>query len=113
MLEAASAAAVATAGSPAQVERRRRLTPAALEVTNQKVPSAYSPIVIAGGVRIADFLLIAAIGLALYFGYVMPRAGFFQWEYAAAIFGITFAAVSSFQAADIYDVDIFRGTLRQ
>ena len=62
------------------VERRRRLTTAALEVTNQKVPGAYSPIVIAGGVRIADFLLIAAIGFALYFGYVMPRAGF-QWEY--------------------------------
>ena len=38
----------------------------------------------------------------------MPRAGF-QWEYAAAIFGTTLAAVISFQAADIYDVEVFRG----
>jgi Undecaprenyl-phosphate glucose phosphotransferase len=112
MLEAASAAAVAGTADRPPVERRRRLTTAALAVTNQKVPSAYSPIVIAGGVRLADFLLIAAVGFALYFGYVMPRAGF-QWEYAAAIFGITVAAVISFQAADIYDLDIFRGQLRQ
>ena len=84
MLEAASAAAVAGTADRPPVERRRRLTTAALAVTSQKVPSAYSPIVIAGGVRLADFVLIAAIGFVLYFGYVVPRGGF-QWEYAAAI----------------------------
>src|SRR4051812_28092755 len=112
MLEAASAAAIASPADRPPVERRRRLTPAALAVTSQKVPSAYSPIVIAGGVRIADFFLIALTGFALYFAYVVPRGGF-HWEYAAAIFGITFAAVISFQSADIYDVDVFRGQLRQ
>ena len=45
----------ATADRP-PVERRRRLSPAALAVTNQKVHRAYSPIVIAGGVRLADFV---------------------------------------------------------
>jgi Undecaprenyl-phosphate glucose phosphotransferase len=114
MLDAATSAAM-TAGATADrpsLERRRRLTSAALTVTNQKVPSAYSPIVIAGAVRIADFVLIGLIGLSLYVGYVAPRSGF-QWEYPAAIFGLTLATVISFQAADIYDVEVFRGQLRQ
>src|SRR5260370_23372386 len=78
------AAAAATADRP-QVERRRRLTPAALAVTNQKVCGAYSPIVIAGAVRLADFILLSLIGIALYFGYVSRLAGF-HWGYVAALF---------------------------
>src|SRR6202171_3839428 len=84
MLDAAAAAAlVATADRP-PVERRRRLSQAALAVTNQKVQRAYSPIVIAGAVRVADFVLLSVVGIALYFGYVVPLSGF-HWEYAAAI----------------------------
>ena len=94
------------------VERRRRLSPAALAVTNQKVHRAYSPIVIAGAVRVIDFVLLSLIGVALYLWYVMPLAGF-HWEYVAAIIGMTFAAVVCFQAADIYQVQVFRGQLRQ
>ncbi len=71
MLDAAATAA-ATAADARQppVERRRRLSPAALAVTNQKVRPAYSPIVIAGAVRLADFVLLSLVGVALYFGYV-------------------------------------------
>ncbi|NPU27317.1 exopolysaccharide biosynthesis polyprenyl glycosylphosphotransferase [Bradyrhizobium denitrificans] len=68
---AASAATIAVAGQPA-IERRRRLSPAALAVTNQKVHRAYSPIVLAGFVRIADFGLLSFVGSAVYFGYVVP-----------------------------------------
>ena len=114
MLDAAASAAatMTVADGQPQVERRRRLSPLALAITNQKVSNAYSPIVIAGGVRIADFLLISAIGISLYFVCVVPLSGF-HWEYIAAILGMTAAAVISFQAADIYDVEIFRGQLRQ
>jgi Undecaprenyl-phosphate glucose phosphotransferase len=105
------AAATAAEGRP-PVERRRRLSLAALAVTNQKVPGAYSPIVIAGAVRVIDFALLSLIGVALYLGYVMPRAGF-RWEYVAAIIGMTVSAVVCLQAADIYQVQIFRGQLRQ
>ena len=79
------AAATATAARP-PVERRRRLTPAALAVANEKVGRAYSPIVIAGVVRLIDFVLLSAIGVALYFGYMVPLNGFY-WEFIAAIFG--------------------------
>jgi Undecaprenyl-phosphate glucose phosphotransferase len=112
MLDAAATAAMtAVAGRP-PVERRRRLSPAALAVTNQKVRRAYSPIVIAGAVRVTDFVLISAIGVSLYLGYVVKISGF-HWEYIAAILGMTAAAIICFQAADIYEVQVFRGQLRQ
>src|SRR5450755_446269 len=105
------AAAIAAADRP-PTERRRRLTQAALAVANQKVRTAYSPIVIAGAVRLADFVLVSLVGVALYLGYVVPLSGF-HWEYIAAIFGMTATAVLCFQAADIYEVQVFRGQLRQ
>jgi len=108
MLEAA---ATASADRP-PIERRRRLSQAALAVANQKVRRAYSPIVIAGAVRIADFSVLSLVGIALYLGYVVPLSGFY-WEYVAAIFAMTAAAVICFQAADIYQVQVFRGQLRQ
>ena len=104
------ATAVASADRP--VERRRRLSLAALAIANLKVRGAYSPIVIAGAVRLADFALVNLIGVGLYLGYVAPRSGF-HWEYVAAILAMTATAVICFQAADIYQVEMFRGQLRQ
>ena len=112
MIDAAATAAVATAGERPQVERRRRLSQAALAVTNQKVRTAYSPIVIAGAVRVADFVLLSIIGIALYLGYVAHLNGF-NWNYVAAILGMAVTAVICFQASDIYEVQVFRGQLRQ
>jgi hypothetical protein len=105
------AAAVTTEARP-PVERRRRLSRAALAVTNQKVPRAYSPIVIAGAVRVVDFAVLSLVGVAIYFGYVVRQDGF-HWPYVAAIFAMAASAVICFQAADIYEVQVFRGQLRQ
>ena len=112
MVDAAAAASVAASADRPPIERRRRLSQAALAVTSQKVGRAYSPVVIAGAVRVADFVLLSLIGVALYLGYMVPLTGF-HWEYIAAILGMTAAAVICFQASDIYDVQIFRGQLRQ
>ena len=109
---AASAAATATMADRPPIERRRRLSQAALAVTNQKVRRAYSPIVIAGAVRITDFVLLSVVGIALYLGYVARLNGFY-WEHIATIFGMAAIAVVCFQAADIYEVQVFRGQLRQ
>jgi Undecaprenyl-phosphate glucose phosphotransferase len=95
-----------------QVERRRRLSPAALAITYQKVGRAYSPIVIVGAVRVVDFIVLSAIGIALYFGYGVSAAGAY-WEFLAAIVGLAGAAVICFQAAGIYDVQLLRGQLRR
>ena len=94
------------------MERRRRLSPAALAVTNQKVRPRLFADRHRRRVRVADFVLLSLIGVALYLWYVMPLAGF-RWEYVAAIIAMTVAAVVCFQAADIYQVQVFRGQLRQ
>src|SRR5437870_11738130 len=112
MFDSAATAAMPTTADRPQIERRRRLTPAAIAVSNQKVGRAYSPIVIAGAVRVIDFAMLSAIGIALYFGYVVPLSGFY-WEFLAAIFGVAATAVICFQAADIYQVQLFRGRLQQ
>jgi Undecaprenyl-phosphate glucose phosphotransferase len=112
MLNAAATAAAAAPAERPPIERRRRLSQAALAVTNQKVRPAYSPIVIAGAVRLADFVLLSLVGVGLYLGYVARLSGF-HWEYIVAIFGITATAVVCFQASDIYEVQVFRGQLRQ
>jgi len=52
------------------------------------------------------------VGVALYLAYVAPLEGL-SWEYIAAIFGISATAVICFQASDIYEVQVFRGQLRQ
>jgi Undecaprenyl-phosphate glucose phosphotransferase len=110
-INAATTLALAADGAP-RVERRLRLSPAALAVTSEKVRSAYPPIVIEGAVRVADFLLIALVGIALYFSYVV-QLNEFSWSYIAAIFAIAAVAVISFQAADVYDVEAFRRQLGQ
>src|SRR4051795_11748941 len=112
MLDAATSAAAKPADRPF-VERRQRLSAAALDVVNQKVARAYSPIVITGFVRLADFALLSLVGIVLYLGYVMPHAGSFSWIYPAQIIAVAVCAVVCFQAADIYQVQLFRGQLRQ
>jgi Undecaprenyl-phosphate glucose phosphotransferase len=112
MPDAVATAAMNTTAERPPIERRRRLTPAALAVANQKVSCAYSPIVITGAVRLVDFAMLSLIGIALYFAYVVRLTGF-HWEYVAAIFGMTATAVICFQASDIYEVQVFRGQLRQ
>ncbi|MDB5629942.1 MAG: sugar transferase [Tardiphaga sp.] len=110
MLNAATAEAT-LAGAPV-FERRRRLSRAALAVTNQKVRKAFSPVVIAGCVRLADFLLLSVIGVAIYLGYAAQIDGF-NWSYIIAILGMTATAVICFQASGIYDIQVFRGHVRQ
>ncbi len=112
MIAAAAATAAATGPDRPAIERRRRLSPAALAVTNQKVRTAYSPVVIVGVARIVDFVLLSVTGIALYLGYVARSSGF-SWEYVGAILAMTATAVLCFQSSDIYQVQIFRGTLRQ
>ncbi|WP_022721267.1 undecaprenyl-phosphate glucose phosphotransferase [Rhodopseudomonas sp. B29] len=106
-----AATATSTAGAPA-VERRKRLSPAALAVANEKVRPAYSAIVIEGLVRLADFVLIALTGVSLYLGYVARMDGF-AWQYIAAILAMTITAVITFQSVELYQLQVFRITLRQ
>ena len=112
---------VVTAATPAAAERAPAsradaLCPAAGKVAETPLAAAYSPIVLAGTVRLIEFTLVLLIGFAIYAGYVVPIDGFAwhdAWQYLAAILGIGTLAMVAFQVADIYQVQAFRGYEKQ
>jgi Undecaprenyl-phosphate glucose phosphotransferase len=88
------------------------LSAAALAVAAQRFKDAYSPIVVAGIVRVIEIALVAAIGFALYFWSVPPLADSARY-YIGAIAGISLLSLLAFQTADIYQVQAFRGHEKQ
>ena len=96
---------VSRGGSKRKQERRQRLSSAALAVADRKVRSAYSPIVIAGVVRLIDFALISLSGMAVYFGYGTSGN---SWHYPILAAGSAAATVLLFQAIDLYQVQYFQ-----
>jgi Undecaprenyl-phosphate glucose phosphotransferase len=90
----------------------RALSATAQRIAAQPLVAAYSPIVLAGSVRMIEFALVLLVGTAVYVGYVVPIDGF-AWHYVTAIVSISVMATLSFQAADIYQVQAFRGYEKQ
>src|SRR5215212_1580797 len=109
---AAGSAVIATAGAIAGSNHGATLSPAAIKVAAQPIPTAYSPIVLAGTVRLVELALIMLVGAAVYAGYVVPIDGF-EWLYVGAIVSVAVLAMLAFQAADIYQVQAFRGYEKQ
>src|SRR3977135_1088852 len=103
---------VVTAASPAAAERAPgsradALCPAAGKVAETPLATAYSPIVLAGTVRLIEFTLVLLIGFAIYAGYVVPMDGFAwhdAWQYLAAIIGVGTQEVTGLHGAAILEV---------
>ncbi len=113
VMNAATATADAVGTDTVGIGKRvKPLSPAALKVAAQPIAAAWSPIVVAGVVRMLEFTLIVLVGLAVYVGYVVPVDGF-EWHYVGAILGIATLALLAFQAADVYQVQAFRGYEKQ
>src|SRR6266480_4936911 len=75
----------------------------------QPIIDSKSPIVVAGFVRIAEFALIAVVGIVTYFAYVYPQYGqVFDLYYIATAFAVATLAVIAFQVVDIYHIHAFR-----
>jgi Undecaprenyl-phosphate glucose phosphotransferase len=89
-----------------------KLSLAALAVAEEPQEPAYSPIVLAGLVRLIEVSLVAAVGFIVYVCYVVPAHGF-AWYYFVTIGGIALLAMMAFQVADIYQVQAFRGHEKQ
>ncbi len=109
-----NASGVAALANPGGISRAapQGLSEAARVAAAEPAPPAYSPIVLAGLVRIFEFCLIALSGLGIYFAYVVPREGL-EWHYFAAVGVIAMLAMLAFQTADIYQVQAFRGHEKQ
>jgi Undecaprenyl-phosphate glucose phosphotransferase len=90
----------------------RKLSTAALDVAGEQFKQAYSPIVLAGTVRVIEVVLVATVGLILYLWYVGLAAESVRY-YLGSIVGISLLSLLAFQAADIYQVQAFRGHEKQ
>jgi Undecaprenyl-phosphate glucose phosphotransferase len=113
MIDAAASSAMAATGTvPRTPPPRRSLSADALSVASEYVPPAYSPIVVAGVVRMIEFGLIVVIGFAVYGIYVVPVNGL-AWHYPVAITGVAALSILAFQTADIYQVQAFRSRASQ
>jgi hypothetical protein len=77
MLDAAATAAMTATADQAPVERRRDLTPAAIASATRKVRPRYSPIVIAGVVRVIDFVMLRRNRHRALFRICRPSQGLF------------------------------------
>jgi Undecaprenyl-phosphate glucose phosphotransferase len=88
------------------------LSPIAQKIANEPTPPGYSPIVLAGTVRLIEFMLVMLVGLAVQLAYIVPLEGF-EWRYPAATVAIAAIATLAFQAADVYQVQAFRGYEKQ
>jgi len=110
--EASSAGGASRAAANGMEGAMQALSSAARNIAAQQSAPAYSPIVVAGTVRLIEFALVIFVGLAVYVGYVVPHDGF-AWYYLGAIVGIALLAMLAFQAADIYQIQAFRGHEKQ
>jgi Undecaprenyl-phosphate glucose phosphotransferase len=97
---------------PAKALAAKALSAAALDVSAQPTMPAYSPIVLAGTVRLIEFLLTVLVGSAIYGAYVVPVEGF-EWHYVAGVLTIAVLSTLALQAADVYQVQAFRGHEKQ
>jgi len=105
----------AAASAVAAMRRRasaRELSPLARAIAAEPLSQAVSPTVLAGIVRASEFVLIAAVGAAVYGLTVFPVEGF-DWRYLLADLAIAGAAIIAFQMFDIYTTAAFRTHVRQ
>jgi len=107
--QSAAATAVAAARRRASV---RELSPLARAIAAEPVSQAISPVVLTGIVRATEFLLIAAVGAAVY-GFTVFRIEGFEWRYAFADLAVAAAAVAAFQVFDTYTTAAFRTQVHQ
>src|SRR3954451_21834227 len=82
----AGSAVIATADAIAGSNHAATLSPAAIKVAAQPIPTAYSPIVLAGTVRLVELALIMLVGAAVYVRLSLPIHGL-ELLYVGGLFG--------------------------
>jgi Undecaprenyl-phosphate glucose phosphotransferase len=102
---------VAASQPSSHPEGQRELNPVARMIAAQPMPQAISQVVLAGMLRLTEFLCIAALGAAIYLAYVGLTDEFI--EYLFAIAGISFLSILTFQWLELYDVAALRTRIEQ
>ena len=86
---------------------RAQLASLAETMAGQVAEPAYSPIVLAGFVRIVEFIIIFSTGVFIHALYVAPRPGF-PTEYYLIVTAVSLLSLIVFQALEVNHVSAFR-----
>ncbi len=83
-------------------------------IAAEPVPRAISPVVLAGIIRLYEFVAIVGAGLAIHHGYVHLLAHEeLSWRYFLAISGVGLAAIFAFQFTGLYSATLLRTRIEQ
>jgi len=92
----------------------RELGPLARMIAAEPAPPAISAVVLAGIVRLYEFLTIAGTGLAIHRIYVGWQAHEpLSWRYFLAVCGMALASVAAFQLSGLYNISMLRTRIEQ
>jgi Undecaprenyl-phosphate glucose phosphotransferase len=89
---------------PRRQERRRTPRPRLAEIRRGAKLNLFPPIVVTGAVRMIEFLLVAALGFAIYLGYVEREGQSAHLIYLVAVVTAAAANTLMLQAFDLYSV---------
>ncbi len=94
------------------VERRRAPRPPLAEIRRGGEVKLMPPSVVAGSVRIVEFLLVAVLGFAIYLGYVEREGMHTHVIYLIAVLTAASATILTFQAFNLYQITAFSAFVR-
>jgi FlaA1/EpsC-like NDP-sugar epimerase len=94
------------------VERRRVPRPPLAEIRRGGKVNLLPRTVVAGSVRIIEFLLVAVVGFAIYLGYVEREGMHSHVIYLIAVVIAATATTLTFQAFNLYQVEAFSAFVR-
>jgi Undecaprenyl-phosphate glucose phosphotransferase len=97
---------------PRRHERRRTPRPRLAEIRRGAKLNLFPPIVVTGAVRMIEFLLVAALGFAIYFGYVEREGQSAPLIYLVAVVTAAAANTLMLQAFDLYSVPALSAFVR-
>ncbi|MEM6383753.1 MAG: undecaprenyl-phosphate glucose phosphotransferase [Pseudomonadota bacterium] len=100
-LKAASLDAAGNGASASKASAMETLSDRARELAATLEGKSFSPVILAGIVRMVEWFVILLVGCALYLGYLQAELGF-SGAYAAIIAGIATASIIIFQILGLY-----------
>jgi Undecaprenyl-phosphate glucose phosphotransferase len=93
-------------------ERRRAPRPRLAEIRQSAMSNLLPPIVVTGAVRMIEFLLLAALGFAIYLGYVEREGQNTHVVYLVTVLTAAVANSLMLQALDLYSVPALNAFVR-
>ncbi|MBZ0216587.1 MAG: undecaprenyl-phosphate glucose phosphotransferase [Fimbriimonadaceae bacterium] len=105
---AASISEAETVNSKADRRKNPRLGELARRIASQNVANSLSPVVVAGSIRIAEFLLNTLLGAAIFALYLLPAESSQIMFYASATIAISFVTTVIFEIFDLYNIQSLR-----